>query len=321
MSAYVSGFAGLVDRFVSYRKAAGVWNEGCYGLNIKLFDRWCAEAHGPGAALSQEMVDGWCARRATETNRSCGTRAYVVKAFVEYLRARGLTDVDPPRIPKPEPRTYVPYAFGEGELARFFEACDSIVAYKGARPHVIRKLTLPVFFRLLYSTGLRTTEARLLGRDDVDLAHGVISVRESKGHDQHFVAMHESMAGLMSRYDSAIDGLQPSRRYFFQSPLTGSCYDQSWVGRNFRVLWRRANGCEGPRPVPYELRHNYATANINSWAGRGLDALDGLAYLSKSMGHRHVESTLGYYSVVPGLAGTLREKSSAAFDEIVPEVG
>ncbi|MFQ9704807.1 MAG: hypothetical protein ACLR0U_28270 [Enterocloster clostridioformis] len=30
------------------------------------------------------------------------------------------------------------------------------------------------------------------------------NIRYSKGHDQHYIALHDSMADLMRRYDSAI---------------------------------------------------------------------------------------------------------------------
>jgi hypothetical protein len=38
------------------------------------------------------------------------------------------------------------------------------------------------------------------------------------------------------------------------------------------------------------------------------------------MGHRWIQSTLYYYSVVPRLADKLREKTEAGFNDIVPEV-
>lgn len=52
-------------------------------------------------------------------------------------------------------------------------------------------------FRLLYSTGMRTTEARLLRVIDVDLPHAVINIRKSKNSIEHYVALHPSMAALL----------------------------------------------------------------------------------------------------------------------------
>lgn len=38
------------------------------------------------------------------------------------------------------------------------------------------------------------------------------------------------------------------------------------------------------------------------------------------MGHRTVNSTAYYYSIVPGLSQILLDKTEAGFNEIVPEV-
>ena len=65
---------------------------------------------------------------------------------------------------------------------------------------------------------------------------------------------------------------------------------------------------------------NYAVQNINSWADDGFEFSDNLHYLSKSMGHRHISSTLGYYSIVPRLADTVKSRTESGFNEIVPEV-
>ena len=320
MNQYRSNFSGLIEKFIVYRKASGSWNEPNYGLNIKLFDHFCADHYPADIILTQEMVDAWCAKRDTEANRSQDTRTGVVRAFVDYLRRRNLTDVFPPPRFKPESSTYIPYAFEEDELTRFFHACDNIQPYhKRKTESWIRKYTVPVFFRLLYSTGMRTTEARLLNRNDVDLVHGVIDIRKSKGYDQHYVAMHDTMTDLMVRYDSAISELLPSREFFFQSSRTGVYYTRDWVQDNFRALWNEANGA-ATAPVAYDLRHFYAITNINSWIDDGFEFSDKLQYLSKSMGHRSIEATRYYYSIVPRLARTLKDKTEAGFNLIVPEV-
>jgi integrase len=319
MSPFKSGIAHLIERFVAYRKASGSWNEPSYGLNIKLFDHFCAGNYPECAELKQEMVDSWCAKRDTERNSSYNVRTMAVKSFVEYLRARELTSVLPPPTLKAEPKTYVPHAFEDDELWRFFRECDSIQPYLGRKASVIRKLTVPVFFRLLYSSGMRTTEARLLMRENVDLMRGIVDIRQSKGYDQHYVVLHDTMSDLMRRYDQAISKLQPDRDYFFQSYKTGMHYSRDWVEENFTVMWSKANGL-GSKVVAYDIRHHYAIVNINGWIDDGFEFSDKLQYLSKSMGHRSIEATRYYYSIVPRLADTLKNKTEAGFNAIVPEV-
>jgi len=45
-----------------------------------------------------------------------------------------------------------------------------------------------------------------------------------------------------------------------------------------------------------------------------------LLYLSKSMGHTVIESTNYYYSLVPGFADIMAQKTMGSFNVIVPEV-
>jgi len=317
MSLYRSGFSNYIEKFINYRKASGSWNEPTYGLNIKLFDHFCANNY-PNTELSQEMVDSWCTQRETENNRSCYTRTLVIRGFIDYLQKRELTNVTPIKPPKPEKKKYIPHAFSTEELIRFFHECDSIVPYRKRFASVLRKVTCPVFFRLLYSSGIRTTEARYLRCEDVDLIHGVLNIRKSKGYDQHYVALHESMTELLKHYNQTVNVLQPNRTYFFESSK-GKHYSRDWVGDNFTSFWSKANRTTS-KVVAYDLRHNYAITNINSWDDDSFEFSDKLHCLSKSMGHRWIESTLYYYSIVPRLADTLQEKTEAGFNDIVPEV-
>jgi integrase len=307
----------LIADFVYYREASGCWNESSYEPNLVLFDRHCARRFPQASSLTQEMVDGWCARRATETPNSCRSRIYVVVALVRYLRARGLADVAEPEIPARERLAYVPHAFTDAELARFFHACDTIPAAPATPERRSRRITVPVFFRLLYSSGLRTCEARLLRVGDADLDQGVLSVRDSKGPGQHYVALHPSMTELMRLYDAAISLQFPGRAYFFPANGKTGRHPRGWVQRNFKQMWRSASAAPA---VAYQLRHHYAVVNINRWVGQGLGFDAELLHLSRSMGHATVASTRAYYSLVPAIGDVIEDLTGVGFDQIVPEV-
>lgn len=311
-----SYLAPLAAEFIRFRKACDCWNEACYGSNLRRFRRYCAEKHPDAAALTQEMVDGWCGRRETESNNSCRARISVVAAFVEYLHGRGLTDAHGPLFPSKQNCKYIPHAFSTQELENFFRACDEIESPVDALAKIGKKLTVPVFFRLLYSTGLRTNEARLLKTADVDLENGVLRVTKSKGNNQRFVVLHDSMLEIMRRYDLAMGARCPVREYFFPSPV-GGCYETTWVGNVFTEMWSKYNDAHA---TPYDLRHNYAVENINNWVGYGFDFFDKLVALSKSMGHAGVEGTKYYFHLVPALADVIEEVSGDSFDDLVPEV-
>jgi len=149
----------------------------------------------------------------------------------------------------------------------------------------------------------------MLKAGDVDLCNGTINIRYSKGHDQHFIVMHDSMLALMKKYDIAIRKMHPGRTYFFPG-RKDKYHTRNWVQKNFRDLWDTNNT---PYATAYALRHHYAIENINRWTGYGMGFHGKFLYLSKSMGHSVLESTKYYYSLVPGFANIMAEKTMDSF--------
>lgn len=86
MNKFTSFLAPLMQAYVFYQKASRYWNEASYESNLVLFDRYCKKHYPQAEFISQEMVNGWCHKRDTETNNSCRSRIYVVASFIRYLR-------------------------------------------------------------------------------------------------------------------------------------------------------------------------------------------------------------------------------------------
>jgi integrase len=309
-----SFLSGIIDRYIAYRKASGRESIS-YVVGVRYFDRYCAKEYPAAKELSQEMVDVWCRQRDTECNNSCLSRILPVLNFLHYTNTRGLTNLKIPVAPRKIPRTYIPHAFTADELQIFFRACDSINIKHGLSGK-IKKMTVPVFFRLLYSSGMRTTEVRLLHREDVNLENGIISIRFSKGNDQHFVVLHDTMLDLMKKYDGAISKMIPDRVFFFPTSSNRG-YSTAWVTSVFKKYWYKNNKAYA---TAYELRHHYAIANINSWIGQGMATHMRLLSLSKSMGHRDIENTKYYYSLVPGLSDIIENTTGDTFNQIIPNL-
>jgi site-specific recombinase XerD len=290
MKKYQSFLADTLEKYESYRIASGRTSHS-YIKNLIFFDNYCARKYPFAKKLTQEMVDKWCAQRETECNNSVISRVYPVLSFLRFAKERKLADVQLPLIPKGTPRIYIPHAFTHEELTNFFGACDNIDTKYGPNRE-IRKITIPVLFRLLYSSGMRTTEVRLLKCEDVDLQNGIISIKYSKGYNQHFVVLHDSMLKLMKIYDSAVSKLFPNRVFFFPATKNKN-YSGAWISYYFKKLWQKENNTKA---IAYELRYHYAIKNINDWIGTGLDLHSKLLALSKSMGHSDIESTKKYGS-------------------------
>lgn len=74
-------------------------------------------------------------------------------------------------------RCFVPYIFTKDEIERLFSAVDCT---KESSESPLRHLVMPVLFRLLYTCGLRVSEALHLKVADVDLDAGVLAIYGAK---------------------------------------------------------------------------------------------------------------------------------------------
>lgn len=305
----------IIKAFVKYRIAANRWNL-VSEKNLVCFDRYCSRNFPDTYGINQQMLDGWCKQRETEAKRSFIDRCYPVIQLVKYLIDRGDNSISVPEMPTKQGRNHIPHIFSEEELISFFNECDRRVKTASTKEKAFRALTIAVMFRLLYSSGMRTTEARLLNPSDIDFENAVINIRKTKGDIQHYVALHNDTVNMLRSYELTARRFYPKRAVFFPGK-GGESLSPSMLGYEFHKVW---DSISKVKAVPYDFRHNYAVTNINTWIGKGFEFHDKFLYLSKSMGHTSLESTKYYYSLAPVMADILNNKSGEGFNSIVPEV-
>lgn len=312
---YVSFLAPQIEEFINYRKASMRWNNS-YDANLHTFDSFCVKHYPNTDVLTDEILRRWCEKRPTETRNSCRARIYCVIGLVEYLNRWHDANLAVMEVPRRELRKYIPHAYTDDELLRFFSKCDQPYI-KASSPNADRQnLIIPVIFRLLYSTGMRPIEARMLKWDDVRLDSGVVGIFVSKGYDQRYIVLHDTMLELMTQFNRLISKICPDRAYFFPGANDGYVTPK-WLNAVFRKLWAQVSE---EKCRMYDFRHNYAIKNINNWLSAGFSYHSKLVYLSKSMGHRDIEGTRYYYALVPMMAELLEQQAGSSFDELIPEV-
>lgn len=228
--------------------------------------------------------------------------------------------VNPPYLPNEKTSHRVPHEFTEEELCKFFKACDNIGSkYKIRKFERIRRIVVPVIFRLLYSSGMRTCEAREMRRCDVNLETGVVNIAISKTYSEHIIVLHDSMCELLVRYDVAIENIMPDRTIFFPN-IHDKPFSNHWLNDNFNQMWYCYNKVYA---IPYDFRHGYAIKNINGWItkeNKDCFVSDQLLALSRSMGHDSIVNTLYYYSYVPSFGKILKDFCEESYNNIVQKL-
>jgi integrase len=315
--AFNSALAPMLEAFVAHKRMLGFKYVKSHIWHLRSLDRYYCENSGDGL-LVKTLVEGWIAERTIAVPSQCRSWISVVREFGRYLQSTGQPDayiVPFGRGPKVQRPT--PYLFSKQEVERFFAICDTVT---GRRKIKGRHLVMPALFRLMYSCGVRSCEARLLMAQDVVFDEKRIDILGSKGPKDRRLFISEELTGVMADYDRAIAVLFPRREYFFPSP-TGSCCSAGSISDNFNRIWDAAGLRQvgGKQPRAYDFRHHFAYANIARWAESGIDVNATLPYLMRYMGHSSLESTYYYIHLAPDFFPVF-DKLSKDLEHLLPEV-
>jgi integrase len=144
----------------------------------------------------------------------------------------------------------------------------------------------------------------------------VVEIEKSKGADQHRVALHQSMLSILKKYNEAMSKLMPGREYFFPDK-NDNAHTPAWEGYHFRNVWYRLNT---EAACAYDLRSHYAVTNITKWENHGYELSGKLFFLSRSMGHKSIQSTYGYFHITPMLTDKLKRNTENSFNNLLPQL-
>ncbi len=313
---YVSKLAPFMEAFMEFKHSLGLTYEtGEYYL--RNFDRYCVENESEGATL-KEIIKSWVFLRDSECPNTQRVRVAPIREFGKFLQSSGYSDtyVIAKKTCRKQLRT-MPHFFTDDEIVRFFSACDTL---KPRKENIVRHFVLPMLYRILYCCGLRTCEARLLMRKNVNLHVGYIDIFCSKGLNDRRVFLPEDLRSLYEKYDARINDILPDRTYFFPVKKDG-CYQCQTISQNFNKIWKTAGlgDKSGAKARAYDFRHHFAFANLNRWIGEGIDVNSMLPYLMRCMGHSCLESTFYYLHLVPEFFVTFCEKTKT-LEGLLPEV-
>lgn len=315
--AFKSRLAPFMEAFLVFKHALGfIYERGETYLHE--FDRFHAEHTSADVSL-EELAKEWVVLREDENPSTQHVRVAPIREFGFFLRDSGSPEsyIIPRKLCQKQVRT-IPHFFTDDEIARFFDVCDTL---KPRKENIVRHFVLPMLFRLLYCCGLRTCEARLVLRENVNLTLGFVDIFCSKGPKDRRVFLPEDLWALFRIYDAKVDSIQPDRKYFFPSK-PNACYACCSISDSFKGIWKAAGleNSSGTRARAYDFRHHFAFANLNRWVESGIDVNSMLPYLMRCMGHASLESTFYYLHLVPEFFTTFSDRTKN-LEVLLPEVG
>lgn len=251
--------------------------------------------------ITTALAYEWATQPTRATPAHWAQRLGYVRRFARYLQAgQPDTEVPPMQLIPAHYARAKPYLYSREEITRLMAAARAL-----SPENRLPGLSYHCLIGLLTATGLRISEALALTREDVDLDHGILTVRAGKFGKSRLAPLHFSTQRMLKDYARRRDALigEPRSSYFLVAAGGGRLW-----GPNVRVAFyalsrttglRGASDRRGPRL--HDLRHRFAIETLRRWYRCGQNVETLLPALSTYLGHVNIRDTYWYLSACPEL--------------------
>lgn len=282
-----------VAAYLTWRHALGykLRIEGQMLENFALY----ADRSGHRGPLTRSLALRWAALPKGADRLYLARRLEVVRVFAKHQAViEPATEVPPRHVFGPAHRRNAPHLFSSRQIRLLLQRAGGLQGR-------LRPLTYQTLLGLLACSGLRISEALCLAIGDVDLAGGVLTVRQTKYHQTRLVPLHPTAVKHLNHYNGLRTRLYPQAQHFFVTER-GRRLAYTTVRNMFRKL------TEGFEPNStrahvrlHDLRHTFACRVLRRWQRSKKGAVGRVAVLSRYLGHQRVTDTYWYLTATPDL--------------------
>ena len=268
--------------------------------------------------ISRELCEKWCRKRNYESPANHSSRISSMRVFCRYLNDIGIKAYIPPMNLATKAQKYDAHIYTTDELSRFFAAVDASRSVQSECPY--RNLVMPVFFRILYTSGMRVSELRLARVKDVNLDEGYIFVKGGKNRKDRIVPIHPELVIRCREIRDTIHQQSKEDEFFFMLK-PGREMTLGNVYHNFRrYLVKAGIPHTGKGPRVHDFRHSYCVHLLLKWNSEGKDLLAYLPYMRTMLGHESFEESAYYLKLTAEAYPFIRESLAKSFPSIIEEV-
>jgi integrase len=289
----------LVEEYLVFRRGLGFALESPEWMLLD-FGRYAdrVEHQGP---MTTDLAVQWALSSRSSDRAQAARRLSAVRQFARHRAVFDSgTEIPPVGLLGRFGRRKQPHVYDDAEVAALLDQASLLLPSGG-----LRSRTYVTFFSLLVSTGLRLSEACRLAPGDVDLARGVLTVREGKFRKSRLVPLHPTATQALTRYAAYRDACReaPQSTGFFRthraSVLTRAAVEKTFARLRKRLGWT-AHG-RARRPRIHDLRHTFVVRRLLRWYEDGAEVDRKIQALATYLGHTKVTDTYWYLSAVPEL--------------------
>ena len=211
---YSSVFKKELQDLVGLKRALGFayHTEACAFRRI---DSFFIENRLSTKCVTKELCDLWCRKKSHESVTNQAARISTLRVFCRYLDDIGIPAYIPSKGLVRKCARYDAHIYTDEELKKFFAAVDKSQSVPGECPY--RGEVMPVFFRILYTSGMRVSEFWLARVRDFNPDQGCITVQGAKNHKDRTVPLHPLLTARCIELKKKIHSSSPEDEYFFMN--------------------------------------------------------------------------------------------------------
>ena len=272
------------------------------------------------ARITRDRLIDWMNKQENESTGYHSQRISFIRQLCLYMNSVGVLTYIPGPVSNP-PQAIV-HVLSSEEVLSFFSVLDSLHILHNKPEFATMKYEYQIMFRLIYSCGLRVSEACNLKTSSIDFVKGTVTIYGSKNDKDRLIYLPDDLLSDFTDYNNYIRkffGFEPI--WFFPSVNPVKHIHKTTVAGKFNAVWSKtpyAEHCDR-KPTTHCLRHSMIVRRMNSWMDQGVDLNVMLPYLSKFLGHSSPSETFYYYHTIQEAFTIIRQKDKKA-DAVISEV-
>ena len=251
--------------------------------------------------ISDSIIKEWIARYPKSKPITIYKYLTTIRKFCMYLRRFNLNVYIPDDSIIPLYKSnFLPHIYTKDQIKKLLETSRRL---NPTQSSPLRHHTIRIIILLLYTTGMRISEALQLKICDIDIKNQQIIIHQTKYFKSRIVPLSQSMMKELQEYITLYKRFVPQTKnqiFLFENKRTGKSYNLSFIEKIFRRLLKELGlkpNCGRIGPRIHDLRHTFASHRLEEWYHNGEDVQSKLGLLSTYLGHTGIASTQRYLTI------------------------
>ena len=302
----------LENRELSYKN---IKHYACY---LKQFDKYTIDNKPNQIDFNKEYIEKYLFLRENESINTLAYRASIIKSFSEYLNLMGINAYIVNKKNYHSVKTFIPHIYTNLEINNIFDNINKSI--KNTYQYPYKQEMYYLLFEILYSCGLRLSEALNIRYNDIDFSNMTICIKNSKNHITRNIIINKQITERIKRYMSLFNDLD-NNSYLFNNTKYNTHLAANTVSAEFNNIIKTSKLNKSTRYRIHDLRHTFAVNNLKNAFINGEDINTFLPILMTYMGHQSIKSTEYYLRFTTDIYPEFINEYEKYFKDVIPTIG